>query len=552
MTDDILSLVRPDLKGFGGYSSAAKEAHGAPPSIKLDANESPWPPFGAMSALCATQCYAEPQPVALKGRMAAYWGVEPDEILTSAGSDQSIDALIRLFCRPQIDEILVCPPTFAMYQVYAQIQGCQTIFVPLLANGQLDVPAIEKAATPNTKLIFIPSPSAPMAQGINKNDILKICESRKGKSIVVSDEAYVEFSDEPQGCVPFVNKVSNIVVLRTLSKAHALAGERVGCTIAPKEVVAALISILPPYPLAASAVRAALDALSPAGLALSAARRKIIIAERKRMERELPKAQGVVRVWPSQTNFLFVETDDAAAFMNKLRAFDIQARSVDGQKKGAARLTIGSPEQNDMVLRALGVDIAGCHNPRAFAVQRQTKETSIDVMLDLDTPRVPDVETGIGFLDHMIAQIATHGGLGLTLYAKGDLQVDTHHTIEDCALVLGEAVRGALGDKVGVGRFGFTAPLDEALASVVLDLSGRPYFEIDGAWPANPADGMSPDLAEHFFRSFASTLGATIHLSVKGANNHHMIEASFKALGRALRQAVAREGEGLPSSKGVL
>jgi len=553
MTDAMLSLVRPDLQGFGGYSSAAKEATGAPPAIKLDANESPWPPFGAMAALCAPHCYADPQPRALRERMAACWGVDADEILTSAGSDQSIDALIRLFCRAGVDEILVCPPTFSMYQVYAQLQGAKTLFVPLLENGQLDLPAIEKTATANTKLIFIPTPNAPLSSAMNKDDFLKLCAMREGQSVVIADEAYVEFSDEPQGFAPYLNKVPNLIVLRTLSKAHALAGERVGCAIAPKAVITALSAVLPPYPLAASAVRASLDALSAAGLAQSASRRKIIVAERERMSRELLKAAGVRRIGPSQTNFLFVETDDADAFMTRLRRFDIQARSVDGQKKGAVRLSLGSPEQNDLVLLALGVEVREAQkNPRFSSVQRKTNETVIDVSVDLDAPRVPAIQTGIGFFDHMLAQIATHGGFGLTLHAVGDLQVDTHHTIEDCALALGEAMRGALGDKCGVGRFGFTTPLDEALAQIAIDLSARPYLEVEGQWAQNAGDGMSPDLAVHFFRSFATALGATIHLSVKGENNHHMIEASFKALGRALRQAIKIEGEALPSTKGAL
>ncbi len=549
---DILSLIRPDLQGFGGYSSAAKEASGAPPAIKLDANESPWPPFGAMAGLCNPQRYAEPQPTALRARMAAYWGVDADEILLSAGSDQAIDVLLRLFCRAGIDEILVCPPTFAMYPIYAKLQGAKVIAVPLKEDGQLDLAAIEKAATDNTKLIFIPTPNAPTGRAMKKEDILKLCEIRAGKSLVVADEAYVEFSNDTEGCVPYLNKIPNLVVLRTLSKAHALAGERVGCAIAPKPLVQAMRAIVPPFPVTSSAVRAALDAFSPAGLAQSAARRKIIIAERERVQNALLKAEGITNIVKSEGNFLFVETVDADAFMARLRRFSILPRSMDAVKKGAVRLSIGSPEENDFVLEAMGLKPEKKKNPRLFGVQRNTRETSIDVSVALDSESAPDIATGIGFFDHMLAQIGSHGGFGLTLRATGDLEVDAHHTIEDCALALGEALRGALGDKKGVARFGFTAPLDEALAQVTLDLSGRPHLEVEGAWLSDPGDGMSADLAVHFFRSFATALGATIHLLVKGENNHHMIEAAFKALGRALRQAVKIEGEGLPSTKGAL
>ncbi|MDD3182461.1 MAG: aminotransferase class I/II-fold pyridoxal phosphate-dependent enzyme, partial [Alphaproteobacteria bacterium] len=265
--NDILALIRPDLKGFGGYSSAASEASGPPPAIKLDANESPWPPFGAVANFCNAHRYAEPQPLALRGRMAALWGVEAEQILLTCGSDQGIDVLLRLFCRAGEDEILVCPPTFAMYQVYAQIQGASVITVPLLENGQLDVPAILAAATDQTKLIFLPTPHAPTGHAMNKADILALCEGRAGKSLIVADEAYVEFSSTPAGLAPYINKTPNLALLRTLSKAHALAGDRVGCVIAGRELVQALRTVLPPYPLAQSAVRAALDALSPAGLA---------------------------------------------------------------------------------------------------------------------------------------------------------------------------------------------------------------------------------------------------------------------------------------------
>lgn len=550
---DLLKLIRPDLQGFVGYSSAATELQGAPPSIRLDANESPWPPFGGMADLCAPNRYVESQPLSLRQRLADIWGVKTDEIFTSCGSDQAIDLMIRLFCRSGIDQFLTCPPTFAMYAFYAKIHGVNVISVPLREDGQLDLPGIEKAATENTKLIFIPTPAAPMGHAMRKEDILELCRSRDGKSIVIADEAYVEFSSDPEGFLPYLNKVPNLMILRTLSKAHALAGERVGCALGPRELIRALVPLSPAYPLAASAVRAALDTLSPVGLAQSQRLRAMIKKERARLLAELPRGEGVLKVWPSEGNFIFIETTDTAVFMARLRRYDILARSMDGVRKGAVRLTIGSPEQNDLVLQALGIAIAKASvSERCAGVRRRTSETQIDVSVDLDHVSAPDIETGIGFFDHMLAQIASHGDFALTVRALGDLEVDAHHTIEDCALALGEAIRKALGDKKGIGRYGFTVPLDDSLARLSLDLSGRPYLEVNAVWIRPQGDGMSPDLAEHFFRSFAQALGATLHIEVKGENNHHMIEACFKALGRALRQAVAKEGTTLPSTKGVL
>jgi imidazoleglycerol phosphate dehydratase HisB len=152
----------------------------------------------------------------------------------------------------------------------------------------------------------------------------------------------------------------------------------------------------------------------------------------------------------------------------------------------------------------------------------------------------------------MLSQVAAHGGFGLELHCKGDLEIDQHHTIEDCALTLGEALRGALGDKRGVARFGFSAPLDEAVANVVVDLSGRPYAVFEGVLPAPMIGELNAEMVPHFYRSLATAMGAAIHVTVKGENAHHMTEASFKALGRALRQAFRYEGQGIPSTKGVL
>lgn len=190
--------------------------------------------------------------------------------------------------------------------------------------------------------------------------------------------------------------------------------------------------------------------------------------------------------------------------------------------------------------------------PRRAEVARTTRETSIRVAVDLDDGARPVVATGIGFLDHMIEQLGVHGGFALDLRCAGDLHIDEHHTVEDCALALGQALREALGDRRGIGRYGFLLPMDESLAQVALDLSGRACFVFDGAFPREQVGALPTELVPHFFRSLADALGANLHLAVRGDNAHHMVEACFKAVGRALRQAVRRDGDGVPSSKGVL
>lgn len=193
-----------------------------------------------------------------------------------------------------------------------------------------------------------------------------------------------------------------------------------------------------------------------------------------------------------------------------------------------------------------------CSAPRVAEVARDTRETRIRVRVDLDAGAHADIHTGLGFFDHMLEQIAKHGGFSLHLRCEGDTVVDEHHTVEDSALALGQALREALGDKRGIGRYGFTLPMDESLASATLDLSGRPYLVFDGVFARERVGEVPTELVPHFFRSLCETLGANLHLSVRGDNAHHMVEACFKAFARALRQAIRVVGDDLPSTKGVL
>ena len=183
---------------------------------------------------------------------------------------------------------------------------------------------------------------------------------------------------------------------------------------------------------------------------------------------------------------------------------------------------------------------------------RDTKETRIVCAVDLDSAGPVTIHTGVGFFDHMIEQVAAHGGFSIRLSCEGDLHTDPHHTIEDSAIALGQALKQALGERKGIARYGFVLPMDEANAAVSIDLSGRPYPVFEGTFATPFIGDYRTDLTAHVIRSLAENLGAAIHVTVTGDDDHHKTEAVFKALGRALRQAIRVEGDVVPSTKGVL
>ncbi|RAP56335.1 histidinol-phosphate transaminase [Oleiagrimonas sp. MCCC 1A03011] len=346
----VLDLARPEVRALTPYSSARMEAQGA--SIMLNANESPWPPAGDDGQ--GLNRYPDPQPAALRERLAELYGVRPDQLLVGRGSDEAIDLLVRAFCRPGVDAIAVSPPTFGMYAVCAGVQGAAVETLPLDANFGLDVDAVLAGLSPAVKLLFVCSPNNPTGGLVPQVDIARLASALDGRALVIVDEAYIEFA-EAESTSALLAQHANLGVLRTLSKAWALAGARIGALLADAEVIALLRRIMPPYPLPTPCVQAAMAALDEAGRIQMRERIATTIAERERMATILLKVPGVRAVHPSRANFLTVSLDDAQGVYRALLAQGIVVRDV-GRYPGLAgclRFSIGTPEENARLLDAL-------------------------------------------------------------------------------------------------------------------------------------------------------------------------------------------------------
>lgn len=348
----IVSIARPEIRELKPYSSARMEASGG--SVLLNANESPWP-----VSQPSMNRYPDPQPAVLVARLAALYGVESEQVLVGRGSDEAIDLLVRAFCRAGKDLIAICPPTFGMYAVSARIQDAGVIEVPLTDKFEVDVSALLAAVTPQTKLVFLCSPNNPTGGVVPIAVLAGIAAALSGRALVVVDEAYIEFAGATSATT-LLSKFANVAVLRTLSKAHALAAARVGSLIAAADVIALLRRIQAPYPLPAPCVDAALTELTPAAFNAAAARVAKIVSERGRLAQSLSRLPHVSEVLPSVANFLCVRCDDAAMVYRRLLSQGIVVRDVSSYPGlvNCLRISIGTAEENLRLLSALGASEA--------------------------------------------------------------------------------------------------------------------------------------------------------------------------------------------------
>lgn len=546
--------------------------------VKLDANENPYGPSPkarqALAELVFPHIYPDPESRALRTALARFTSAPFDNLLAGAGADELIDLLLRVLIEPG-DCVINCPPTFGMYPFDTLLNAGQVIDIPRLPGFALDLPSIQAAVQSRApKAIFITAPnnpdgSLPAAETIETLLSLPL--------LVVIDEAYIEFTaqggrlGEALSRIVQVNQRENLVVLRTFSKWAGLAGMRVGYGAFPSWLMPTLWKAKQPYNVnvAASAMAlASLDDLET--LAGNVARLR---EERQRLFDAL---QGIpyLRPSPSQANFILCQVLDrpAADLKQALIERGVMVRYYNTQLlKDYIRISVGRPQDTDAVVQALrelgSLPALSAPAPqaapgpakpaRAALVKRATRETQIEVALDVDGSGKHDINTGLPFLDHMLTQIAVHGLFDLSIQARGDLHIDPHHTMEDTALALGSAFSQALGDKAGIVRTASAeCPMDESLGWVSVDFSGRPYTVFHCDWRSPSVGGLPVSLFAHFLESFAVQARCTLHAAVRyGRDDHHMAEAIFKALARALCTATRldpRRSGRVPSSKGVL
>jgi histidinol-phosphate aminotransferase len=349
----VLKLARPEIVALKAYSHAAW----LPTLTRLHANEAPWRPAGDTSRLGLNR-YPEPQPAALIERLSALYEVPESRVLATRGADEAIDLLTRIFLRAGVDAILQCTPSFGMYQVAARIQGAGVIEVPLARESgwNIDAERLLAAWQPEVKLVFLCSPNNPTGNLLDRKMLEGVCVGLEGKAVVVIDEAYIEWSGAPS-LTRWLDRFPGLVILRTLSKAHALAGARLGALLAAPELIKVAKGVIPPYALTQSSIEAALEALRPAELAASQSRRDSLLEEREYLRHGLAASPLVEKVWPSDSNFLMVDCHDAERFMNDSTAGGTIVRDLRAYPAlpRAVRISVGTREQNAVLLASVGV-----------------------------------------------------------------------------------------------------------------------------------------------------------------------------------------------------
>ncbi len=490
--------------------------------VRYDQNT---PPFPGVPQVPLAQSFAhlneypDGQYRELREAAAEYvGGVDWRQIVVGAGADQLIYLCARTFLAPG-RRAAITSPTYVVYEEASQLAGAEVA-----------------AEVDGADLVWRCNPNNPTGEAVGARELVALAREHSGVPIVV-DEAYFEFYGETG--VPYLDEAPNLIAIRTLSKAFGFAGLRVGYAVAAPDVAVLLEDRREPAPIAAPAAKLAAAALREPRFEVDS-----VVAERERMRAALLEAGYDVPA--TATNFVYIRSDDDLAA--RLETHGLVVREV----RGGIRITLRGPSDDDLVLRALGAATGSrARDARSATVVRTTTETALRVTLDLDGSGRTRVATGIGFLDHLLTLLAFHAAFDLELLAGGDLDVDDHHTVEDVLASLGDALAAALGSREGVTRYGAaTVPMDEARATAAVDLVRRPHAEISLTFGGERVGGLAVTLLAHALERFAIQAACTVHVEAAGVDDHHVAEAAFKALGRALRQACAPGAAGISSTKG--
>lgn len=519
------SVALPD--GFRAYAWAASSAEvaarqGLRPEeiLRFDQNTPPVPgvpqlPLG--ESFARLHEYPDGTYAELRQAAAAYCGVEPEQVVPGAGADELIAICARTYLAPG-RAAAIEPPTYGLYRIVTELEGADVQVEP---GG--------------AAVIWVCNPNNPTGE-LREPAVIAALARAHPDAVVVVDEAYYEYAGAT--CVGLVAGQPNLIVLRTLSKAFGLAALRVGWAVAVPEVAAELELRRPPASISAPAARLGAAALQEPRLAVEQT-----LAERRRVQEALTASGYDCR--PGHGNFVFVHTREPLG--DRLEKLGLVVREF----AEGIRITLRRPRENDVLLSALGIGATPSTGRDAFVV-RTSAETALRLSLDLDGAGRARAETGIGFLDHLLTLWAFHAGFDLELVASGDRGVDEHHTVEDVLAALGDALAQSLGPREGVARYGTaTIPMDEASATAAVDLVRRPHAEIRLEFAGDRIGGLAPSLLPHALERLALQAGLTLHLTSAGTDDHHVAEAAFKALGRALGQACAVTGGGVRSTKGL-
>ncbi len=512
-----MRAIAPEFRpyAFALPTGEVAQLAGIDPSqvLRFDQNTPPLPlgstrPGTIAGALARVSGYPAGGYRVLRTAIADYAGVEPENVVLGAGADDLILLCARAYAAPGDTIAIPEAPTYPLFRIAAQLAGAQ----------------VTDCYLPDSALAFACRPNNPTGT----------VEALPDLRPLVVDEAYFEYSG-----VTAVDLLDDgVVVLRTFSKLFGLAGARVGYALAARETADELNARQAPAPVstlsAALAVAALAERPDP----------RPVLEERERLASSL-RALGLAPL-ESHTNFLYVPVDDGMALNESLLRQGLVVRAYPA----AIRVSVRDAPDDDLLLEALARALerpspVAAGGGRRARTLRATAETRLATRIALDGASRVRVFTGAGLYDHFLEQLAFHAGFDLVLEGAGDLETGDHHTAEDAALALGAALDTALGDRRGIARYGdAVVPMDDALARAAVDLGGRANAELKLE--------LDPGMAGHMLASFAQAARASINVEASGRDPHHVAEAAFKAVGRALRAAVRPEGAGLPSTKGLL